>query len=309
MSTLANDVPADAAGARPTSARVGRPARRPGRWTSIGGRPPSTGIVVRTTVLTAGALAVLAPVVWALLSSFKSPDELARRPPTPFPAHPSFGNYAQALTSFDFGRYFLNSVLVTAGATALTLAINAMAAYALAKYNFRGRDALFVVTLATIMIPLQVIFLPVYQMVSSLGLVNSLWGMIIPPAATPTGVFLLRQYMLTLPDETIEAARIDGAGEFAIFWRIVLPLCRPALAVVAIFSVIWRWNDFLWPLIVAQDESVYTLPVALARFSSQLVIPFNLVLAMSVLSIAPVVLIFLALQRQIVSGIAQTGLK
>ena len=151
-----------------------------------------------------------------------------------------------------------------------------MAAYALAKYNFRGRDALFLITLATIMIPLQVIFLPVYQMVSSLGMVNTLWGMIIPPAATPTGVFLLRQYMLTLPDELIEAARIDGAGEWRIFSRIILPLCRPALAVVAIFSVIWRWNDFLWPLIVAQDESIYTLPVALARFASQHVVPFNL---------------------------------
>jgi alpha-1,4-digalacturonate transport system permease protein len=149
----------------------------------------------------------------------------------------------------------------------------------------------------------------VYQVVSSLGLVNTLWGMIIPAAATPTGVFLLRQYMLSLPDDLIEAARIDGAGEFRIFLQIVLPLCRPALAVVAIFSVIWRWNDFLWPLIVAQDESVYTLPVALARFSAQLVVPFNLVLAMSVLSIVPVVLLFLLLQKQIIAGVAQTGLK
>lgn len=159
------------------------------------------------------------------------------------------------------------------------------------------------------MIPLQVIFLPVFQVVSSLGLVNSLWGMIIPAAATPTGVFLLRQYMLGLPDDLIEAARIDGAGEFRVFWRIVLPLCRPALAVLAIFSVIWRWNDFLWPLIVAQDDSTYTLPVALARFSGQLVVPFHLVLAMSVLSIVPVLLIFLVLQRQIIAGIARTGLR
>ena len=138
---------------------------------------------------------------------------------------------------------------------------------------------------------------------------NTLWGLIIPPAATPTGVFLLRQYMLTLPDELLEAARIDGAGEWRIFVRIVLPLCRPALAVVAIFSVIWRWNDFLWPKIVAQDESVHTLPVALARINSELVVPFNLVLAMSVMSILPVIILFLLLQRQIITGIAQTGLK
>ena len=138
---------------------------------------------------------------------------------------------------------------------------------------------------------------------------NSLWGLIIPSAATPTGVFLLRQYMLTIPDDLLEAARSDGASEWKIVSRIVLPLCRPALAVVAIFSIIWRWNDFLWPLIVAQDERVYTLPVALARFNGQQVIPFNLVLAMSVMTIVPIVLIFLFLQRHILTGIAQTGLK
>jgi alpha-1,4-digalacturonate transport system permease protein len=288
---------------------VGQPAAPARRWASISGRTPSTLDVVRATVLTAGALIVLAPIVWAAVSSFKTPSELAQRPPTLFPQQPTAANYTEALTSFDFPLYFLNSTLVTVLATALTLAVNSMAAYALAKYNFRGRDTLFLITLATIMIPLQVIFLPVYQVVSSLGLVNTLWGMIIPVAATPTGVFLLRQYMLTLPDDLIEAARIDGAGEFRIFLRIILPLCRPALAVVAIFSVIWRWNDFLWPLIVAQDESVYTLPVALARFSGQLVVPFHLVLAMSVLSIVPVIVLFLLLQRQIIAGIAQTGLK
>ncbi|QYN37346.1 carbohydrate ABC transporter permease [Pseudonocardia sp. DSM 110487] len=281
----------------------------PRRWTSIGEQPPAPAAVVRATVLVAGALFVLAPIVWAVLSSFKTATELAQRPPTLIPQNPTGANYVEALTAFDFGHYFLNSTLVTVLATLLTLAVNAMAAYALAKYNFRGRDTLFLVTLATIMIPLQVIFLPVYQVVTSLGLVNTLWGMIIPAAATPTGVFLLRQYMLSLPDDLIEAARIDGAGEFRIFLRIILPLCRPALAVVAIFSVIWRWNDFLWPLIIAQDESVYTLPVALARFSGQLVVPFHLVLAMSVLSIVPVVVLFLLLQRQIIAGIAQTGFK
>lgn len=272
-------------------------------------RRPSAVSVARTGVLSAGALLVAAPVAWAILSSFKTPVELARRPPTILPAHFGPDNFAEALGAFDFARYLSNSVIVTVAATVLTLVINSLAAYALAKYRFRGRDALFLLTLATIMIPLQVILLPVYQMVSSLGLVNSLWGLIIPPAATPTGVFLLRQYMLTIPDEMLEAARIDGAGEFTIYRRIILPLARPALAVVTIFSVIWRWNDFIWPLIVAQSESLYTIPVALARFNSELVVPFNLVLAMSVLSMAPVVVIFLLLQRQIVTGIAQTGLR
>jgi alpha-1,4-digalacturonate transport system permease protein len=281
------------------------------RWTSTspGRKPPSPGSIVRGVVLTAGALLMIAPIVWAALSSMKTPTELAERRPSLLPDQLSVENYTGALQTFDFSRYFLNSIIVTVAATALTLTINSMAAFALAKYNFRGRDALFLLTLATIMIPLQVILLPVYRVVSQLGLTNSLLGLIIPPAATPTGVFLLRQYMLLIPDELLEAARIDGAGEFRIFWRIVLPLCRPALAVVAIFSVIWRWNDFLWPLIVAHKESVYTVPVALARFNSQLVVPFNFVLAMSVLSMIPVIIIFLLMQRHIISGIAQTGFR
>jgi alpha-1,4-digalacturonate transport system permease protein len=210
---------------------------------------------------------------------------------------------------YNYKRYFMNSVIVTSVATLLTLLINSMAAYAFAKYNFRGRDGLFVMTLAMIMIPLQVILIPIYLVVSSLGLVNTYWGMIIPAAATPTGVFILRQYMLTIPDELIEAARIDGAGEFRIFARIVLPLCRPALAVVAIFSILWRWNDFIWPLLIAQKEELYTLPVALALLNGQLVVPYNIVLAMSVMSIIPVLFMFVFMQRQIIQGIAQTGIK
>jgi alpha-1,4-digalacturonate transport system permease protein len=210
---------------------------------------------------------------------------------------------------YNYKRYFTNSVIVTSVATVLTLTINSMAAYAFAKYNFRGRDGLFVLTLAMIMIPLQVILIPIYLVVSSFGLVNTYWGMIIPAAATPTGVFILRQYMLTIPDELIEAARIDGAGEFRIFARIVLPLCRPALAVVGIFSILWRWNDFLWPLLIAQKEELYTLPVALALLNGQLVVPYNIVLAMSVMSIIPVLFMFIFMQRQIIQGIAQTGIK
>ncbi|WP_454299274.1 carbohydrate ABC transporter permease [Salana multivorans] len=262
---------------------------------------------LRVVLLSAGALVALVPVVWTVLGSFKTPTELAQRPPQILPNSWSLQNYTDALGQFDFVRYISNSILVTIGATILTLIVNSMAAYALSKYNFRGKTALFLLTLATIMIPLQVILIPVYQVVASLGLVNNLWGLIIPAAATPTGVFLLRQYMLGIPDELIEAARVDGSGEFRTFLQIVLPLCRPALAVVAIFSVMWRWNDFLWPLLVAQSEKVYTLPVALARFNAQETVPFNLILAMSVVSIVPVLIIFLFFQRQIATGIANTG--
>ena len=278
-------------------------------WTSIGVEPVRVSDVLRVVVLVAGALACLVPLVWMFLGSFKTPTELAQRPPTFLPDSWALTNYTEALSRFNFLQYLTNSVIVTITATAITLVINAMAAYALAKYNFRGKTFLFILTLATIMIPLQVILIPVYQVVASLGLVNTLWGMIIPAAATPTGVFLIRQYMLSIPDELIEAARVDGSGEFRTFAQIVIPLCTPALAVVAIFSVMWRWSDFLWPLVIAQSESVYTLPVALARFNSELTVPFNLILAMGVVSTIPVLIIFLIFQRQIATGIANTGIK
>ncbi len=282
----------------------------PTTWTSTTRRtPPSAWSVIRLVVLIGVTVLVVGPLLWALLSSFKTETELAARPPTLFPARFTFENYTGALERFDFGTYLTNSVIVTTAATLLTVVINTMCAYGLSKYNFRGRNLLFLLVLATIMIPLQVIFIPVYQMASSLGLVNSLWGLIIPPAATPTGVFLLRQYMLGLPDELIEAARIDGAGELRTFLQVIVPLCGAPIAVVTIFSVMWRWNDFLWPLLISQDSSKYTLPVALAQFSSELIVPFNFILAMSIVSMLPVIVIFLFLQRHIVTGIASTGLK
>jgi alpha-1,4-digalacturonate transport system permease protein len=278
-------------------------------WTGMSGRRPTTGQALTYAGLIALAALFLGPVLWAVLSSFKDRTELAARPPALLPQTFDFSNYTEALSRFDFGVYVRNSTIVTVGATVLTLVINTMAAYALAKYNFRGRNVLFLITLGTIMIPLQIIFVPLQQVAADLGMTNSLLGMIIPPAATPTGVFLLRQYMLSIPDDLIEAARIDGAGELRIFLRIIVPLCRAPLAVVTIFSVIWRWNDFLWPLIIAQSQDLYTLPVALAQFNSQEVVPFNYILAMSVVSMIPVVIIFLVLQRHIVKGIAQTGFR
>ena len=286
------------------------PETLPGKtWTSTGKNNITATDALRVVILVTAALVALVPIVWLVLGAFKTPTELSARPPSLLPESWGLSNYTDALTRFDFATYLFNSTVVTIAATALTLAINSMAAYALAKYNFRGKNGLFLLTLATIMIPLQVILIPVYQVVASLGMVNTLWGLIIPAAATPTGVFILRQYMLSIPDELIEAARVDGSGEFRTFIQIVLPMCRPALAVVAILSIMWRWNDFLWPLVVAQSETVYTLPVALARFTAEETVPFNLIIAMSVVSILPVIILFLFFQRQIVTGIANTGIK
>jgi alpha-1,4-digalacturonate transport system permease protein len=218
-------------------------------------------------------------------------------------------NYSEPLSRFRFDRFLANSLFVTVVATAITLLINSMCAFALSKYDFKGRNAIFVFILSTLMIPLSVILVPAYLVVTTLGLANSLWGVILPPAATPTGVFLLRQYMLTIPDELIDAARMDGASEWRIYWRIVMPLATPALAVLVIFSVMWRWNDFLWPLIVLSREEQFTLQLGLAAFQGELDTQWHYLLAMTVVTLLPVVAVFAFLQRYITTGIASTGLK
>ncbi len=218
-------------------------------------------------------------------------------------------NYTDPLQRFNFLTYLKNSVFVTTVATVLTLLLNSMAAFALSKYRFRGRNAVFVLIISTLMIPLSVVMVPAFLVVVGLNLMDNLWGVILPTIATPTGVFLLRQYMLTIPDELIEAARIDAASEFRIFWRVVLPLTAPALAVLAIFSVIWRWNDFLWPLIVLIRQQNFTLQVGLNAFQGQFTVQWHYILAMTMLSLAPVTVIFVFLQRYITAGIANTGIK
>ncbi|MFO7321568.1 MAG: carbohydrate ABC transporter permease [Chloroflexota bacterium] len=221
----------------------------------------------------------------------------------------SLDNYLRGIQSFPFLTYLRNSLVVTIAATALTLLINSMAAFALSKYQFRGRDAIFLITIGTLMIPLSVILVPVFLVITEVGWNNNLLGVIVPGAATPTGVFLLRQYMLTIPDELIDSARIDGASEWRIYLQIILPLARPALAVLTIFSIMWRWNDFLWPLIVLSRNELFTLQVGLNSFQGELQVQWDLILAMTVLTLLPITLVFGFLQRYITTGIATTGMK
>jgi alpha-1,4-digalacturonate transport system permease protein len=207
------------------------------------------------------------------------------------------------------GGYVYNSLFITVVATIITLVMNSMAAFALSKYRFKGSNIALISILSTIMIPATVVLVPTYLIVAELGLVGNLWGVILPTVATPTGVFLLRQYMLTIPDELIEAARMDHASEWRIFWRIVLPLSSPALAVVAIFSILSRWNDFLLPLIVLNRREVYTLQLALSSFQSEFEVRYDLLLAMTTLTALPLACAFIFLQRYITTGIASTGIK
>ncbi|MGL4494967.1 MAG: carbohydrate ABC transporter permease, partial [Beijerinckiaceae bacterium] len=229
--------------------------------------------------------------------------------------NPRWENYSDPVVgsaqsrTFNFLRYFWNSTFVTVIATIITLIVNAMAAFALSKYKFRGRDAMVLIIVATLLIPPTVILVPLFMTVSKLGMLNSLWGVIIPAVATPTGVFLLRQYMLTIPDELLEAARMDSASEWKIFWRIMLPLSLPALSVLAILSVMWRWNDFMWPLIVLTQSEVFTLQLGLSTFKGELNDNMHYLLAMTVLTLLPVTLVFVFLQKHITTGIASTGMK
>ncbi len=221
----------------------------------------------------------------------------------------AFGNYTDLFGKFTFGKYLWNSVFITVVATILTLLFNSMAAFALSKYKFTGQKAVFLLIIATLMIPPTIILVPVFLVINATGMLNSLWGVILPAVATPTGVFLLRQYMLTIPDELLEAARMDHASEWRIYWRIILPLTAPALAVLAIFSVMWRWNDFLLPLIVLSKSEVFTLQLALNSFQGELNTQWHYLLAMTVITLIPVTLVFAFLQRYITTGIASAGVK
>jgi alpha-1,4-digalacturonate transport system permease protein len=320
-----------------------------------------------------GVILMFGPVVWLILSSFKTPAALVKFPPSilPYgqesivvegfddplplyivtfpdgseqrmaqvrrvgleaqmidPENPSeivkvsindrtesnklqfeWANYTDSLKRFNFMTYLKNSVVVTVAATIVTLIINSMAAFALSKYEFKGRNLIFIIIISTLLIPISVILVPVFLVITEMNLNNNLWGVIIPGAATPTGVFLLRQYMLTIPDELIAAARIDGASEWRIYWQVMLPLAAPALAVLTIFSVMWRWNDFLWPLIVLSKNELFTLQVGLNSFQGELNVKWNYILAMTVMTLLPISAVFAFLQKYITTGISSTGLK
>lgn len=216
-------------------------------------------------------------------------------------------NYTTLFERFNFMQFLWNSTFITVVATMIMLLVNSMAAFALSKYDFKGRTTVMALVIGTLMIPQTVVLVPLFLVTQKMGMLDSLWGVIIPGAATPTGVFLLRQYMLTIPDEILDAARMDKASEWKIYWRIILPLSAPALAVLAILAVMWRWNDFLWPLIVLSREENFTLQLALNSFQGEMQTEWPALLAMTVLTLLPIALVFAFLQKYIATGIASTG--
>ena len=286
------------------------PAAPPGAEPSRPAGPPRRRATWVYVVLAVGLLVTLAPFLWMLLGSFKPEAELQRVPPTWWPETPTLQNYQELFDRLDFPRFFANSVIVAVAVTAGNLVFCSMVGYALAKLDFAGKRVLFALVLGMLMVPGVVTFVPLFVLVSNLGLVNTFPGLILPFLVTPLGVFLMRQFIAGLPDELIEAARIDGAGEWRIFTRVILPLCGPPLATLGILTFLHSWNNFLWPLVVAQSEDKYTLPVALALYSvGQNATRYGLLMAGAVVIIVPVIALFIALQRYFVQSVATTGIK
>jgi len=261
-------------------------------------------------VLVLGLLAVAGPFVWMALSSVKPEREIREVPPTWWPETFTLDNFRELFSRLDFPLYFFNSALVATLVTAGNLLFCSLVGYALAKLRYPGKRVLFLAVLGMLMVPGMVTFVPQFVLVSNMGLTNTYTGLILPFLVGPFGVFLMRQFLQSIPDDLIEAARVDGAGEFRIFWRVVLPLCRPALATLGILTFLGSWNNFLWPLVVATTEDKYTLPVALALYSvGQNRTDYGLLLSGAVVVVLPVLIVFLALQRHFLRGIATTGIK
>ncbi|MGZ5130243.1 MAG: carbohydrate ABC transporter permease [Caldimonas sp.] len=261
-----------------------------------------------------GLLAVLAafslfPLLWMLSASFMPPGASSSLPTPVLPPSLTLENYRTLFGSVGMGRYLLNSLLIATAATAISVTFNLMAGYAFAKLRFRGRDAIFRLLLGALVIPGQVAMLPLFLMLKPLGLIDSYGGAIVPAMASVFGIFLVRQFARGIPDELLEAARIDGAGELRIFTTVVVPLLKPIVATLAVFSFLGTWNDFMWPLIVLTDDSLHTLPVALAGLSREHVQDNELMMAGSVVTVLPVLLLFLALQRQYMEGLLAGSVK
>ena len=260
-------------------------------------------------LLIGGTLVAVFPLLWMLSVSFMRPGEASALPPPLLPAQATLANYRELFERAGMGRYLLNSLAISSAITLLSLAFNLMAGYAFAKLRFRGRERLFQALLGGLVIPAQVAMLPLFLLLKYLGLVNSYAAVVMPAMATIFGIFLVRQYARGIPDDLLEAARIDGAGELRIFVQIVLPLLKPIMVTLAIFTFLTAWNDFMWPLIALTGQEHYTLPIALASLSREHVQDSELMMAGSVVTVLPVLVLFLALQRYYLQGLLLGSVK
>ena len=269
---------------------------------------------LRYALLAAGAAVMVTPFVYMLGTSFKPHAYVLELPPRFIPSEPTLDNYVRALTTNHFGRYFLNSLIVATAATAITLVLSSMLAYAFARWDFPGRSLLFYAMLGTMMVPSRILIIPQFVMAKKLHLLNSLWGLVVVYSAGTAGglaigVFLLRGFFEEIPQDLLDAALIDGAGPFRSFWDVALPLARPALAAVAIFSFLGAWDEFIWALTAISDEELYTLPVALRLFQGQHQTEWGLVFAASTIAVLPTIAVFVLFQRHFIKGVTAGAVK
>lgn len=255
------------------------------------------------------ALAMLLPIIWMAFTAFKPESDIVTFPPTLWPRELTLEHFVDVWDRIPFAQLYLNTIIFAGSVTLISLLFDSMAAYALARLEFRGRGLVTVLILVLLMLPFQVTLIPLYDMLNSIGLTNTLPGMIIPRMTNAFGIFFLRQFFLSLPKDLEEAARVDGASEWRIYWRVIMPLARPALLTLGLFHFQYNWNDLLWPLIMSADVESATLPAGLALFMGQHVVEYGLLMAGSLLALLPVIAFFLLIQRSFVAGIATTGLK
>jgi multiple sugar transport system permease protein len=266
------------------------------------------GALALHALLIAGSVVMLLPFAWMLSTSLKLPPDIFTYPPVWIPSPIAWQNYAKTVTVMPFGRFYLNSLIVTTGVTLLQLLTSSLAAFAFARMRFPGRNLLFLLYLATLMIPFQVTMIPNFIVVRALGWYDTYQALILPPAFSAFSTFLLRQYFLGIPRDLDEAARIDGATSLRIWWQVILPLAGPAIAALATFVSLNSWNDFLWPLIITNSPAMRTLPVGLSTFQGQYKTDWNLLMAGSVIAMLPVLLVYIIGQRWFIRGITLSGL-
>lgn len=260
-------------------------------------------------LLVVAVLLTLFPLAWMVLVSLMPAGEMSAYPARWWPSVLSLEHYRALFSRIAILRYVMNSALIAGAVTLISLVLNSMAGYGFAKLAFRGREPLFRCLLATLLVPGQVTMLPLFMLLKSLGLINSYAGVIVPGMASVFGIFLVRQYALSIPDSLLDAARIDGAGEWRIYYSIVLPLCKPVLLTLALFTFMGTWNDFMWPLVVLTDSRLHTLPVALANLSGEHVQDTELMMAGAVLTVLPVIVLYAFLQRYYIEGIMMGSVK
>jgi ABC-type glycerol-3-phosphate transport system permease component len=267
------------------------------------------GVVARTVIAVVVCIIMIFPLYWMCIVAFTPRGEVFQPGLHLWPSTLTLENFDKIFSRFNVFDWFGNSVVIGAFVTVLTVIVNLLAGYAFARLRFRGRNAIFLLALATMMIPVQAIMVAQFKLVSAMGIYGTYWGVILPTASAAFGIFLARQFFIGIPDEIIEAARIDGAGQLRIFLQVVLPLCKPLIAVLTLLTLMGTWNDFAWPLIALKDNTLFTLPIGLLYLKNQTSPDYNSIMALALLSVLPMVILFLAFQRYFVQGFARSGIK